>query len=174
MMPSILGLTTRKENTARGASSPAKAAKHLPLPQPTTSAATTTLSMQAGMKEPWHPRWGEGMPSPSPRSPHRFLLFFFEEEPGFEASMASDTFTSSRNLFSSRGVRVGVPIKAMNSSLTLLRRTFHALRASFASASPAFLFLLLLLLVLLLLFLLQSQLEEELDSGVVNAVSAAQ
>ena len=25
----------------------------------------------------WHPKWSEGMPSPSPRSLHRFLLFFF-------------------------------------------------------------------------------------------------
>ena len=64
------------------------------------------------------------MPSPSPRSLHRFLLFFFflrveeeaEEEPGFEASMASEIVTSSCNLFSSRGVSVAVSTKAMNSS----------------------------------------------------------
>ena len=73
------------------------------------------------------PKIGEGMPSPSPRSPHRFLLFCFflrveeeaEEEPGFEVSVASEIVTSSRNLFSSRGVSVGVSIKAVNSSLTL-------------------------------------------------------
>ena len=86
------------------------------------------------------------MPSPSPSSLHRFLLFFLflrveeedEEDPGFEASMASEIDTSSCNLFSSRGVSVGVSKKARNSSLTLLRRTFHALRASFASSSLFF------------------------------------
>ena len=71
----------------------------------------------------WHPKCGEGMPSPSLRSLHRFLLFFFflrveeeaEEEPGFEASMAFEIATSSCYLFSSRGVSVRVSIKAMNS-----------------------------------------------------------
>ena len=110
----------------------------------------------------WHPRLGEGMPSLSPRSLHRFLLFFFlrveeeaEEEPGFEASMASAIATSSCNLFSSRGVNVGVSIKAMNSALTLLRRTFHALRASFASSS----------LVPVLVLLRRQRLREEEGEG---------
>ena len=70
-----------------------------------------------------------------------FLLFFRPEEeeaeevPGAAESIASHRSSSSRILLSWRGVRPGVFSKATNSAQTNLRRTFHFLRASFASSS---------------------------------------
>ena len=49
MMPGILGLPTIEGNTARGASSPAKSALHMPLTLSTTSAATSSSAMFTGM-----------------------------------------------------------------------------------------------------------------------------
>eukprot|EP00420_Gonyaulax_spinifera_P033466 CAMPEP_0197880180 /NCGR_PEP_ID=MMETSP1439-20131203/8061_1 /TAXON_ID=66791 /ORGANISM="Gonyaulax spinifera, Strain CCMP409" /LENGTH=67 /DNA_ID=CAMNT_0043499727 /DNA_START=12 /DNA_END=212 /DNA_ORIENTATION=- len=47
MMPGILGRPTMEGNTARGASSPAKPALHMPLPLSTTRAATSSSPMAA-------------------------------------------------------------------------------------------------------------------------------
>eukprot|EP00419_Tripos_fusus_P025923 CAMPEP_0172703182 /NCGR_PEP_ID=MMETSP1074-20121228/37038_1 /TAXON_ID=2916 /ORGANISM="Ceratium fusus, Strain PA161109" /LENGTH=64 /DNA_ID=CAMNT_0013525045 /DNA_START=86 /DNA_END=278 /DNA_ORIENTATION=+ len=44
MMPGIFGRPTMEGNTARGASSPAKPALHIPLPLSTTKAATSSSS----------------------------------------------------------------------------------------------------------------------------------
>ena len=88
------------------------------------------------------PKMGDGMPSPSLRSPQRFLLFIFflraeeeaVEDPGLEASMASSATASSRILSCWRG-ELGRSLKAKSSSLTFLRRSLQAKTASFASSS---------------------------------------
>eukprot|EP00418_Pyrodinium_bahamense_P061003 CAMPEP_0179187026 /NCGR_PEP_ID=MMETSP0796-20121207/92786_1 /TAXON_ID=73915 /ORGANISM="Pyrodinium bahamense, Strain pbaha01" /LENGTH=60 /DNA_ID=CAMNT_0020891061 /DNA_START=27 /DNA_END=209 /DNA_ORIENTATION=- len=51
MMPGILGRPTIEGKTARGASSPAKPALHMPLPLSTTSAATSSSAMASKLRE---------------------------------------------------------------------------------------------------------------------------